>query len=736
MLICPDCKFDNPNQNKFCQSCGTSLTEKVCSACGNDVSVSAESCHHCGEFCGTVWLAIVTKDETSTTKPTKLVENSLEYSLENSLETSLETSLGTPIDENSTFIQIPSPLKPVSVEVGNVDNDDESIPHSNPVFSQTLTVTTSSPETKSVSYLDSQMRYKLLDSLPSEAEMIPGQEFCFRVLDCNPYQITPIMAVFSGQNTDSNNSSAKKSRYKFIKEQTEVSGIPDFAKPYLALHSQCHQGIPLIHDAWTSGNLQVILLENRSNYQYLLELWHDEKTTSLQIVLYFLQMTQLWQMLEPLHCRQSLLELSNLRLDEDQVLVLKQLYQEHPTSSVFDTLENGEYSQIEAENQPLTIKSLGKIWHSLFSQSQRTQFGALMQLLEDLESGKVETVEQIQLHLRAIASELQPNPPNKIDDDENSDVTVTLVSPQNTVAPTVLQFEESEENENKSDDMPTIVLPMQLNTLDNVGLTDVGRQRDHNEDYFGIDTKINKIELPKARAIAARGLYILCDGMGGHAGGEVASELAVRTLQKYFQTYWNFNHLPNDDIIREGVRQANKAIYDLNQKDSRSGVGRMGTTLVMMLVQDTHVAVAHVGDSRLYRLTRRGIEQVTIDHEVGQREILRGVEPNIAYARPDAYQLTQALGPRDETLIDPDIQFFQVSEDTLFILASDGLSDNNLLETHWKTHLQPLLSSNANLDKGVRELIDLANKYNGHDNITAVLVRAKVRPNIEQGTRD
>jgi protein phosphatase len=304
------------------------------------------------------------------------------------------------------------------------------------------------------------------------------------------------------------------------------------------------------------------------------------------------------------------------------------------------------------------------------------------------------------------------------------------------VAHTVLQFEESEENENKSDDMPTIVLPMQLNTLDNVGLTDVGRQRDHNEDYFGIDTKINKIELPKARAIAARGLYILCDGMGGHAGGEVASELAVRTLQKYFQTYWNFNHLPNDDIIREGVRQANKAIYDLNQKDSRSGVGRMGTTLVMMLVQDTHVAVAHVGDSRLYRLTRRGIEQVTIDHEVGQREILRGVEPNIAYARPDAYQLTQALGPRDETLIDPDIQFFQVSEDTLFILASDGLSDNNLLETHWKTHLQPLLSSNANLDKGVRELIDLANKYNGHDNITAVLVRAKVRPNIEQGTRD
>jgi protein phosphatase len=723
MLICPDCNFENPNQNKFCQNCGTSLTEKVCSACGNDVPVSAESCHHCGEFCGTVWLAIVTKDETSTTKTTKLVEKSLELSLETPTENSLETS----IDENSTFIQIPSSLKPLLAEVGNVDNDDESVPDSSPV----VTVPTSSPETKSVLYLDSQMRYKLLDSLPSETEMKPGEEFLVRVLDCNPYQITPMMVAF----TDSNNSSETKSTDQFIGKQTEISGIPDSAKPYLALHSQYHQGIPSIYDAWTLGNLQVILLENRSNYQSLLEIWHEDQTTSLQIVLYFFQMTQLWQILEPLDCRQSLLELSNLRLDEDQVLVLERLYKDFSYFSVTETSLNGESPELATKNQPLTIKSLGKIWHSLFSQSQRTQFGSLMQLLDDLERGKIETIEQIQLRLRAIASELQPNPANTIDDDD-SDVTVTLAASPNTAAHTVLQFEESEENENKSDDMPTIVLPMQLNTLDNVGLTDVGRQRDHNEDYFGIETKINKIELPKARAIAARGLYILCDGMGGHAGGEVASELAVRTLQKYFQTYWNFNHLPNDDIIREGVRQANKAIYDLNQKDSRSGVGRMGTTLVMMLVQDTHVAVAHVGDSRLYRLTRKGIEQVTIDHEVGQREILRGVEPNIAYARADAYQLTQALGPRDETLIDPDIQFFQVSEDTLFILASDGLSDNNLLETYWETHLQPLLSSNANLDKGVRELIDLANKYNGHDNITAVLIRAKVRPNIEQGTRE
>jgi len=152
----------------------------------------------------------------------------------------------------------------------------------------------------------------------------------------------------------------------------------------------------------------------------------------------------------------------------------------------------------------------------------------------------------------------------------------------------------------------------------------------------------------------------------------------------------------------------------------------------MLLIQDTQAIVAHVGDSRLYRLTRkRGLEQVTVDHEVGQREITRGVEASIAYARPDAYQLTQALGPRDENSIDPDVGFFEINEDTLLLLASDGLSDNDLLETHWQTHLDPLLNSGVNLERGVTDLIDLGNQHNGHDNITGILIRAKVRPNLE-----
>ncbi len=106
------------------------------------------------------------------------------------------------------------------------------------------------------------------------------------------------------------------------------------------------------------------------------------------------------------------------------------------------------------------------------------------------------------------------------------------------------------------------------------------------------------------------------------------------TLRQYFQEKWksspflgaNSNKLPGPDVLIEAVQLANKAIYDVNQKNARSGSGRMGTTLVMVLVQDTEAAVAHVGDSRLYRYTRkRGLEQITIDHEVGQREIQRGL---------------------------------------------------------------------------------------------------------------
>lgn len=672
MLICPQCNFENPNSNKFCQNCGTSLTEKECQQCGVFLPLQAIQCHSCGTVCAEIWLAIAIKEGT------EVVEK----------------------NQEETEKQVVQEQDEPTEELENIANIAQQTPS---LFA-------------TGSYLDSENRYQMLEPLPAFFENAVNAQACIKVLDCQPFHVSPFKAML-----------ANPQFQESIKASVTEAQIPSLAKTYIALQPYFNLGIPHIHDAWQLGNMQVIVLEDRSDWVYLLELWQDDTITSLQITHYFYQMTQLWDLLKPLNCCQSLLDLTNLRVDEDQSLALQRLY--------VDIHKEPESSTEEL----LTIKALGKIWQALFSQSQRTQFGQLLELLGNLESGKIATTEELRSRLQFISQELQGKSNQSEDDLENNleknlenNRNIDCCEDENISNPTILQLDELEQSPTKIDDTPTIVLPMQLASLENAGLTDVGKQRDHNEDYFGIETKIHKVDLPKSRVALARGLYILCDGMGGHAGGEVASELAVSTLRQYFEEHWQTVELPSEEVIREGVLQANQAIHEVNQQDARSGVGRMGTTLVLVLIQDTRVAVAHVGDSRLYRVTRKGgLEQITVDHEVGQREISRGVESSIAYSRADAYQLTQALGPRDNNFIAPEVQFLEINEDSLFVLTSDGLSDNDLLEKYWQTNLLNLISSEANLEKGVKDLIELANQYNGHDNITVVLVRAKVRPNLD-----
>ena len=489
---------------------------------------------------------------------------------------------------------------------------------------------------------------------------------------------------------------------------------------YLTLRSQLHQVIPQVLDLQESSD-QDLLLEDRSHLPLLVDcLRHDRALSMLQILHWLHEIVSIWEVLVPWERCQSLLDVQNLRIDEDQMLCLQKLYPDHSPAP--------------------SLQHLGETWQFLLDQRSQTQIAALYLLIADLQTGKLITTDELQSRLEAIAHEMRdrltetdimPNPQDLPTPDSPS---IPLESLEDEAVEAVtLQPEE------EGDDMPTVILPMQLFSLEDAGKTDIGRTRDHNEDCFGIDTNITKIQTPSSKTVRARGLYVLCDGMGGHASGEVASQLAVGTLQRYFLDNWqaadadNLPGLPSLAVIREAVQLANQAIYDVNQKNARSGSGRMGTTMVVLLIQDTEAAVAHVGDSRLYRYSRKGgLKQVTIDHEVGQREIQRGIEATIAYSRPDAYQLTQALGPRDENFISPDVQFFELNEDMVLILASDGLTDNDLLETHCATHIEPLVSSMTNLEQGVNQLIELANQHNGHDNITAIAIRAKVRPNLEQ----
>ena len=672
MLICPECLFENPDNNKFCQQCGVSLVEQTCPGCGVSVPFTLAQCPQCHAATGITRTAIL--------------------------------SLSTPRSQSSS----------------------ESTGLDNPGF----------PEAAPGQYLDAQQRYQLLEPITND----PANEEVdrtVRVLDCNPLQASLLQILYPQLDRTIPASTA-----------TTPLNIPALAQRYLALQAE-YPSLPLpkIYDAWESQGISLILLEDRSHFIKLADLWEDQAVLPLQILHWLHEMTELWAVLEPQHCRRSLLELSNLYVDEDHLLCLQRLYEDLP-------------------DRPPTLQDLGILWQRLFQQSQRTLIGELVVLCQELILGKVDSVKALRSRIETIAITLQshseaiamssdpteplhsnsPNPEQPL----QKAVTPAAAQPSASLPPepptdpltfdaddyaeraTTIQFSDTEnEGGTDSDDLPTVVLPMRLVSLEDAGRTDVGRQRDHNEDCFSIHTEVVKNESLQGKTMQAKGLYILCDGMGGHAGGEVASALAVETLRKYFATHWQ-ERLPSEACIRDAIQQANSVIYDLNQQNARSGSGRMGTTLVLVLIQDTEAAVAHVGDSRLYRFSRRrGLEQITLDHEVGQREIQRGVEPTIAYARPDAYQLTQALGPRDEHFINPDVKFLEVNEDLLLVLCSDGLSDNDLLESHWHTHLEPLLSTQTNLEQGASQLIELGNRHNGHDNITAIVIRAKVRPDLE-----
>lgn len=762
MLVCPDCQFENPNTNKFCQKCGTSLTHKPCQECGTQVPINAETCHNCGAFTGAVWRAIICKESNSLVPPTASPEAPLEASASIASEgTQIEGSqTNEPVAEDRELSQLEMPPDEIpvpsaasnlpSMGVGAAEEASSQTPTPPPTeessdedVTQPLIAEVWSTVSEGVSegykgemlspsspaiYLDPQNRYRLLEPLNIEKTCVTGEAIygaSVRVLDCQPFQKSPLETLMEQQPSISQRVEQPGSKDEMNHPSTlysdswNILGIPAIAQPYLSLQNAYYPTLPQVHDAWEREGEAVVLLEDRSGWQILSELWDSEQLSSLQILYWLDEMAKLWEALEPWHCRQSLLEISNLRVDEDQSLGLVRLYP-------------------EAKEQILTLQDLGHMWQTLFEQSQRTQFMALSSVFRQMCTQEIETIAELRSHLSEIAREqpvpvtaVSPSPDSALE--EAAAINVSLETEdtegEGAVTPPFPVYDPGISNEG---DVPTVILPMQLMSLDDAGCTDIGRLREHNEDYFGIQTEVKKQENPTGRTLQACGLYILCDGMGGHAGGEVASAMAVDTIKRYFRDKCH-DQLPTEDSIREAVRLANQAVYDVNQQNARSGSARMGTTLVMMIIHNTTAAIAHVGDSRLYRLTRkRGLEQLTIDHEVGQREINRGVEPQIAYTRPDAYQLTQAVGPRSEQFINPDVQFLEINEDTLFLLCSDGLSDNDLVEAHWQTHLAPLLSSRANLDQGIVQLIELANEHNGHDNITALLIRVKVRPNFEQ----
>ncbi len=484
---------------------------------------------------------------------------------------------------------------------------------------------------------------------------------------------------------------------------------------YLALRLACSDLVPAIHDAWVgyvNGQLgaqpqQIILVENRSQLPSLWQAWQDENLEQVQLLAWMEEMTELWSSLEAWGCVASLLDEDNLCVTPDGVLAVRRL----------------DFTPI---NEP-GAKLLGKFWQGLFVQTSQTRQAAFSPLWIALQAQSIQTMPALQELLQQLWETLQSD---LLALDEPEGDYADLVGASGTDWQATLGNLEAL---SITEDAPTAVLPKQLVHLEAFGLTDTGRQRHHNEDFYLIQQHFNYAGTSIGQHLQARGVYVLCDGMGGHAQGEVASSLAAKTLYEFFQTQWPEGEpLPEKEVIRQGIFAANQAIYDANEQQRSTGSGRMGTTLIVSLVENQQVCIAHVGDSRVYRYTRRhGLEQLTVDHEVGQRDIKRGVEPEIAYARPDAYQLTQALGPRGNEYISPEILTLEVHDDTLFLLCSDGLTDNRCLESHVETHIAPLLGFDLSLAKGVRSLIAMGNEHNGHDNLTVIAMRMKLRSELD-----
>lgn len=247
--------------------------------------------------------------------------------------------------------------------------------------------------------------------------------------------------------------------------------------------------------------------------------------------------------------------------------------------------------------------------------------------------------------------------------------------------------------------------------VESAGLTDVGRKRNHNEDSYLVDEELQ--------------LFVVADGMGGHAGGGTASRIAVETIDTEVRKAREMSNSPFDavttlqdspvpEVLRSAVERACMAIFSTAQDDPR--LSGMGTTVISLLVKDNHAFFAHVGDSRAYLLRGDLIQQISEDHSLVNEQIKAGmITPE--EARHSRYKniITRSVGFEEEVQVD--VMGLVAEPGDVFLLCSDGLAnmmdDQEMLETVRRHAFKEAPAA----------LIALANERGGDDNITVILVQ-------------
>lgn len=227
--------------------------------------------------------------------------------------------------------------------------------------------------------------------------------------------------------------------------------------------------------------------------------------------------------------------------------------------------------------------------------------------------------------------------------------------------------------------------------------------RSGNEDNFTVDLN------------GSRGIFIVADGMGGHAAGEVASEMAVQILQRDLASVSTLEGEQASTLTAETLRKANRAIHDrtLTEVDKQG----MGTTASVLLIAGTRYLIGQVGDSRVYLMRDGQLQQLTKDHSYVQEQVDAGfLTPEQARYHPYSNVITRCVGASPD--VEPDVYSGEIRTGDIFLVASDGLT--GMVDDR---RLGQLLGSRAEPDRKVQALISEANGRGGLDNITAIIVQ-------------
>jgi protein phosphatase len=329
--------------------------------------------------------------------------------------------------------------------------------------------------------------------------------------------------------------------------------------------------------------------------------------------------------------------------------------------------------ELRSSDSAVQLSDLGNFWVSWSEQAHPIVRPFLQQLCQELQQGRINNAEQLVAVL---------------------DRTIPFCSP----------FADSNSSQ-----------------ISIAASTDTGPSRQRNEDacYPPSGSFFNQPEEP---------ITIVCDGIGGHAGGDIASNIAIDTigdrmkqLPPYEQT--NESIATYNQHIHDAVCEANNLIGERNNSEHRRGRQRMGTTLVMALVHGHEINITHVGDSRAYLITRQRCYQITLDDDVASRDVRLGYcLYRHALRQMSSGALVQALGTNSVRVLHPTIQRLILDEDCVFLLCSDGLSDNELVDEYWEAELLPVLEGKVDPKTAVEHLIQISNFQNGHDNVTVSVV--------------